>query len=195
MPPPSDCGSPIRLWPLGEQAQPHTSWGPIHNSNGRPLAKKLLRISRQWQQSSKPSSGPFSALGPQVQVTCPCSWPRKVGWGVGVYATPGMRWRTSSKRPDRHKAKEDGKRPAGEQGRPWAWRRDTQGHLKEQWGIHRGGQAPPRGPVARPSPVIRAPLSEHWQELKWEKVEAAEAAMVETSIFTLAGGEAGQRWF
>lgn len=30
-------------------------------------------------------------------------------------------------------------------------------------------------------------LNEHWQGLKWEKVEAAEVAAVETSIFTLAG--------
>lgn len=50
------------------------------------------------------------------------------------------------------------------------------------------------GPAARLSSAIRAPLSERWQELKWEKVEAAEVAVVETSIFTLAGGEAGQRW-
>lgn len=43
----------------------------------------------------------------------------------------------AAERPDRHKAKDKGKRPGGEQGRPQAQRRDTQGHLWEQWGVHR----------------------------------------------------------
>lgn len=36
---------------------------------------------------------------------------------------------------DWHKAKGNGKRPGGEQCGAQAWRRDTQGHLQEQWGI------------------------------------------------------------
>lgn len=87
----------------------------------------------------------------------------------------------TTERPDRQKADEKRKMPGGEQGRPWARRSGTQGHhLHSSW-------APPRGPEARLNSQIRALQSERWQELKWEKVEAAEVALVETSIFTLVG--------
>ena len=88
--------------------------------------------------------------------------------------------------PDRQKADAKRKTPGGERGRPWARRSDTQGHLRKQGGLH-SSWAPPRGPEARLNSQNRALQSERWQELKWEKVEAAEVALVETSIFTLVG--------
>lgn len=36
----------------------HNLWGPVPNKNAGPLVKKLLRISRWWQQRSKPSMSP-----------------------------------------------------------------------------------------------------------------------------------------
>lgn len=90
-----------------------------------------------------------------------------------------------AEKPDGHGAKGNGERPGGEQGGQ-AWRRATEsprGTMR-----HSPAARLLRGPDARLSPALvpRSP-SKNWQRLKWEKVEAAEVAVVETSIFTLAG--------
>lgn len=47
--------------------------------------------------------------------------------------------------------------------------------------------APQRPALGSALHFVLHSLSKHWQRLKWEKVEAAEVAAMETSIFTLAG--------
>lgn len=72
-----------------------------------------------------------------------------------------------AERLDRHKAKRNGKRRGGEWRRPQAWRRDTPGHLQEQWGIQKqlGFSAGPLTPGSALQFMLYS-LSEHWQGLK-----------------------------
>lgn len=71
--------------------------------------------------------------------------------------------------------------PGGEQGKPWAAEHGTQCHLRKQGRLPQQPELLHGALKARLSSQIRALQSRHWQELKWEKVEAAEVALVETS--------------
>lgn len=93
----------------------------------------------------------------------------------------------TTENPDRHKAEEKGKTPGGEQGRPRARRREHRVTSRNSVAFTASQQGSSTGPAAGLNSEIRALQSERWQELKWEKVEAAEVALVGTSIFTLAG--------
>lgn len=49
---------------LSTPPQLATFAGSVQNENSGPFFKKLLRISRQWEQSIKPSTGPFETWKP-----------------------------------------------------------------------------------------------------------------------------------